>query len=171
MKIIFLDFDGVLNTDDFINKVLIEQHQNDCRDVAPHLLIIPNKIEILNEIIAKTNTNIVVSSTWRKLHDLNVLRNIFKRLNCIGEIIDVTPIIKADPNDLWPRWIRRGDEIDKWFKDHIKEIESFVIVDDIDDFYEDQRIRFVQTDCNEGLVEKHIEQIIEILNIKIFEDD
>jgi hypothetical protein len=167
MKIIFLDFDGVLNNDPFLDDVLRKENANHCLDIAAHKQIIPEKVELVNEIIAKTNAKIVISSTWRQLHDIDFLRNLLKDMGLIGEIIGTTPIKRVDTNCFWPNspFTSRGDEINEWMKG--KKIDSYVILDDINEFFGDQEIRFVETDAMIGLTKNNVELAIDILNINI----
>ena len=56
-KIIFLDIDGVLNSN-FWNG----QHQ---REISDGTLIDRDKIKLLAEIVKQTNANVVLHSGWR----------------------------------------------------------------------------------------------------------
>ena len=55
MKVIFLDVDGVLNSNDWLenNRVRKENSVN------------PEKVKLLAEIVQNTNAEVVLSSTWR----------------------------------------------------------------------------------------------------------
>ena len=56
MKLIFLDYDGVMNTPKYIRDN-IERYHRDPID-TPH-------VEILNEIVEETGALIVLSTSWR----------------------------------------------------------------------------------------------------------
>lgn len=85
-KIIFLDVDGVLTHEDYLNGV-----EEDLDET---------KIKILKQIIDQTNAEIVLSSTWRKCNKISikskrnpyqVLEELLKRQGL--EIYDKTPIL------------------------------------------------------------------------------
>jgi hypothetical protein len=55
----------------------------------------------------------------------------------------------------------RGHEIDLWLRKH-PEVERFVILDDCSDMAMHTN-RLVQTDCQEGLLDEHVELAIRVL--------
>jgi len=71
MKLIFLDFDGVLNSNKYFKSLK--------RKKIPHEKILnslsPEMVERLNKIIEATNAKIVISSTWRTMHTPEELKN------------------------------------------------------------------------------------------------
>ena len=118
MKILFLDIDGVVlpfnvhgkTRDDFDKKA----------------------VKVLNEIIEKTDCEIVISSDWRNHHDLNQLKNIFEYNGVIKKPIDTTPhSIKYDMESLD---VGRADEIQMWLDENKEkyDIETYCAVDDLD---------------------------------------
>ena len=112
MKVIFLDFDGVIVTDRSINTL---RHSGS----TPFDRI---AVVNLNTLIASTGAQVVISSSWRTDRSLNmkqVLNYAGVQCNMIGQ----TPVIGC-----------RGYEIGCWLDAHPKGIEQFVILDDaIDD--------------------------------------
>lgn len=160
MKILFLDFDGVITTYD----------SKWCIDTKKLLLV--------NDIVSQTDAKIVVTSSWKHGHiDVDSFKKsiynkktdkcsplcyntiseneaIFARF--IDQIYDIT-----DSNGSW-----RGDEIERWINAHEDEIESYVILDDDSDFHEDQLFNFVQTDTFEGLTEREVKLCVARLNGK-----
>lgn len=121
MKIIFLDIDGVLNTDRSIkNRV-----NNDQIDFEEEALI--NLMNVINQ----TDAYIVISSTWR-IHKADngflwseLIRNL-KSVNIEDRIIDITPVLDTNL-----RTQIRWQEIKKWLDDNKeKQISKFVIIDD-----------------------------------------
>ena len=135
MKIIFLDVDGVLNSsnDKFSTEL----------ETDSHLLL-------LKELVDKTNSKIVLTSSWRKIPKLRkVVDTKLKNLNI--EIIGET---KSLPGT-------RGSGIKEWLKD--KEVESFVILDDDSDMDELTSTNLVKTDYNIGLQKEDIEKALKIL--------
>lgn len=157
MKVIFLDIDGVLNSQDYadslyiqslgnssknpINKKLItKKNQNIYKDKYG-VLFDPRCINWLKLIIEKTKAKIVICSDWRK-SGLDVMKSLQKDRNLPGEVIDITPELETG----------RQDEILKWIEDSDVEINKYVIIDDIEEFSEDQP--FVHTDYKYGITKK-----------------
>lgn len=152
MKIIFLDFDGVIST-----------YEKGWRfDVE--------KIKLLKEIVDKTDAKIVVTSSWKRgfTEVDNFIKSFYnkprnkdlKKVTIFDwfakSIYDIT-----DNNGSW-----RGDEIQRWIDKHNEEIESYVILDDDSDFRDNQLFNFVQTDTYEGITSREAKLCIKILNNK-----
>jgi len=148
MKIIFLDIDGVLNN----NKTkIIWGIEREC-------------VTNLNHILLKTNANIVLISSWRNLIIEGHLKlSGFEYLlrshgvNCMDRLVGLTP-----PDDVF---FERWNQVEFFIKNTKLEIDSFVILDDCEDFpnYPDN---YIQTDALTGLTKKDAEQAIEILGLK-----
>lgn len=150
MKIIFLDFDGVISTYE-------ERWRFDMK-----------KLELLKEIVDKTDAKIVVSSSWKlgftEVDDFikcfyNKPRN--KDLKNVT-IFDWFANSIYDITDNKGPW--RGYEIQRWIDKHNEEIESYVILDDDSDFNDNQLFNFVQTDGYEGITSREVKLCIKILN-------
>lgn len=140
MKIIFLDVDGVLNSDNSKSRLPLSK----------------KLLKNLREIVKATNARIVVSSTWRRDEfAMKKLRRAleFKKM----KIYSMTTIHYFKHGQV------RGDEIDMWLKNH-DDIENYVILDDCYDFHEHQLQNFVQTDYKVGLSENDVKKAIDILN-------
>ena len=135
LKIIFLDFDGVVNA--FNEPESLRQLSKTC-------------VETLNTLIEKTDANIVITSTWRILHSMADLRQIL--INA-GFKFPYKVIGKT------PRGGRRGTEIEEWLKAFPKEIELFVILDDDSDM-EPFMDRLIRTNSDTGLTIDDVERAI-----------
>lgn len=169
MKIIFLDIDGVLNTERYI----IEQYnQRGKRPPIADYNFDPICLENLKELIKATNAYIVISSSWRIREDefvqwqLGKYNNdehwnaLIRNLNSIGlneRILDVTPRLSRE----------RGNEIRKWLQNNEQlNIESFVIIDDDRDMCEFTETNLVKCNWKDGLTEELKDEAIKILNGK-----
>ena len=164
MKIIFLDFDGVLN--------VIPQERDKYGSIF-HIEFIDN----LKYIIDKTDAKIVISSSWRS-DGMDVFQNMWKHRNYPGEIIGITPFSYFN-EDLEPDTnieIVRGHEIKWWLDNTNDNIENYVILDDDTDMLDEQLNNFVKTsdnidheDCIDigyGLTKQCAEKAIQILTKK-----
>ncbi len=150
MKIIFLDFDGVLNGTYYVNKV-----------GGYGIILDPEKMELLAYIVKSTNAKIVLSTSWREHweQDESLCTQMGKDINRIfGEyglkIHDKTPEISGD----------REFQIESWLDDN-PEVSSFVVLDDM--FLNSELVNdnFVRTSgFLGGLTEEDTKTAIEILN-------
>ena len=151
MKVIFLDVDGVLNSDEYFDKIKnlnIDGIQSEI-DVE--------KIKLLNIAINETKVKIVLTSSWRYTRNAQELR---KLLSEYGISTDSTPFIQNE----------RGLEIKQYLSEHL-DVEDFVIVDDeVFDSYDDELIKKLVKISNgnghnfgEGLLPKDIDEIIKRL--------
>ena len=152
MKIIFLDFDGVVST----------------YEKRWHLD--PAKLTLVNTIVWQTDARIVVTSSWkvgkRKVDDFkeelfgsflvdDKNNEAFKRF--VKNIYDITDSKGPD----------RGSEIQRWLDAHEEEVENYVILDDDSDMLEDQLFNFVQTDTYEGITEREVKLCKKVLTDKV----
>ena len=177
MLVIFLDIDGVLNSEEYARK-LEEKHralghtepaspkrETTCDCFKLYHQIDRDAVKRLNVIVRATGAKIVVSSSWRKVFDPPEVHRILSEHGLVAEIIDATVDGHKEPALLelygHPARLFRGYEIDYWLKAH-PEIERFVILDDGSDMAMHEN-RLVQTDCEDGLCDEHVELAIRVL--------
>jgi len=148
IKVLFLDFDGVITTLD------------------SHYSLDPKLIQRIKTITEKTNAKIVVSSSYKVgCENADEFR---KAMNHRPNRTDTSD------NMVW--WLLenvydvtdssgscRGDEIKRWLGKH-PETTSYVIIDDDADFLDEQLFYFVQTDFFEGITEREEKLCIKVLN-------
>lgn len=162
MKVIFLDVDGVLNSED---DLMIHRKKNGITGCIMHAEVEDRPLTLLKEIVEKTSAKIVVSSSWRIGYERNGRKSIFgrglyekleKRLKEYGmEIYDTTPSLGIGT--------QRGDEIREWLSKN--ETENFIILDDDSDMREYINTEhFIHTTYKHGLTEELKDKAIEILN-------
>lgn len=157
MKIIFLDIDGVINTD---RAIMIQRNHN-----SEEFVFDQKTMKHLKEIVTETNAYFVISSTWRVHYGTsNLLWNsLIRNLNQYGleeRIIGITPILDQDL-----RTSNRWKEIQNWLTENQnKEIESFVILDDEWDMGIYTLNEFVKCQGYLGISEEVKEKAIKILN-------
>lgn len=150
-SIIFLDFDGVLNTEQYQARLAVDGKPN--KD-AWGPLFDPCSVENLRKIIESTGAEIVISSSWRYIHRLGSLRMMWEVRELPGEILDILPCGAS--------YISRGEDIDCWLNQHGQT--DYVIIDDLNDFYQTQLDRFVEINPIVGITEADATRAIEILN-------
>lgn len=155
MRILFLDFDGVLNP---INPhVPIRRSPNWAKTKHPgYDWIHAKQANILAELFEKVHDLfIVVSSAWRSTFTLPELQKILEDENPIfaGKVIDTTQFL----------WGIRGDEIARWLESCDEEFTHYAIVDDINDMMPHQQHLFVQTNHRLGITKQDTDKLYEIL--------
>jgi hypothetical protein len=151
MKVLFLDFDGVLNSGAFIE---VRGYRPETLDAAA--------VARLNGVLARTRARVVVSSTWRLGYTLGELRDILVRHGFEGEVIGVTPHLgraAVFPLQRTPR----GMEIQAWLDAQPEPPEAIAIVDDDEDMAH-LDARLVRTDFETGLLDEHVERRVTLLD-------
>jgi len=154
MKIVFLDIDGVLNSEQLMTKMGSDLWGDGS-------VLDPIAIERLNHLTDVTGAKIVISSSWRIAYEWDELVSILKNSGIKAEVLDKTPRFPYDD---------RADEIWSWLNNAQESVETYVILDD--DRLEAKRdnsdpvldMHFVRTSWLDGLQDRHVEKAISILN-------
>jgi hypothetical protein len=128
-KIIFLDFDGVLNsigTKDRVDHPLFPGHR--VRGVDNF------RVKLVSDLALETGAKIVISSTWREMYTLEWLREFLysRGMDRRVEIIDFTP--KSYETIGWglqPRRGERGDDIQLWLEQNGNP-PCYLVLDDLE---------------------------------------
>ena len=148
MKVIFLDIDGCLNTEewrnsteDYFDKPICEEHMS-----------------FLKFLCDATEARIVLSSSWREHwnegeQQADPLGKYFNKIFAkYGlKIHSKTPELHGD----------RKAEIESWIDNYKNQVEEFVIIDDVDYGFDKH---FVKTSDQTGLDEEASEKAIEFLS-------
>ena len=150
MKVIFLDFDGVIT-------------------IPPKWYINANKIKYIKQIVDTTGAKIVVSSSWRRENVKETINDMIgKTKRCprnkmlywlVDNLYDITSWF----SDKKYNGTGRGGEIQTWLDKH-PEVDSYVIIDDEADMLDRQIFNFVQTDWSFGIQDREVKLCIDILN-------
>ena len=155
MKVIFLDFDGVITTE------------------ASEWRLDTDKMLLVKRICDETNAKIVISSSWRRL----TLGDTFNMLSEYEQSGKEVPFILRDyvvgiTNRMFAfkegnvhihYGLPRGCEISRYLTEH-KDISKYVILDDDTDMLLEQAPYFINTNWGLGISEQDVEKAIEILN-------
>lgn len=142
--ILFLDFDGVLNSTRFFRA-----QQTAGRPTRTTVERIDQAaVAQLNRIVATIDPIVVVSSTWREKHSLDALTDCLRSHGYIGRLYGATPLNGTS----------RGHEIQTWMTRKGIVPEEVVILDDNDDM--DHLLpRLVLTDTDTGLLPEHVNRV------------
>lgn len=154
-KVIFLDIDGVLNSEELAKEIGWGGHFTEDEE-ATHANIKwqQKSVDELRSIVETTGAQIVVSSTWRRYFSVGKFEEMFAVYGWKD-----APIIDKTPTG---NYANRGMEINKWLSDN--KVDSYVILDDFPDFLPEQNSHFVETNFEVGLTEDDADRAITILN-------
>lgn len=150
-KIIFLDFDGVLNTEHYQGLL---QYQGKPWQDEYGAFFDPKAVKQLKRIIDATDADIVVESSWKYL-GLDAMKELWEVRNLPGTIIDITPSLLGK---------NKGVEITSWLSKYAKQDIRYVIIDDEYVILDSQLPHFILTNPYEGITEEQANRAISMLN-------
>lgn len=152
MKVIFLDIDGVLNTEAYRKNPEVNYFDAPVSEVH---------IYLLEYLVKKTDAKIVLSSTWREYWEKGetqsdsfgvYINKLFEKYGLA--IFDKTPELRD-----------RDIEISEWLKLHKGRIENYVIIDDFDfEWSDENKKHLVKTNDKTGLDEETVTRAMGVLN-------
>jgi hypothetical protein len=174
MKLIFLDIDGVLNNQLWYKETKHIDKTKDTMEEHELRQFDPRCIEILNNIIEKTNAKVVISSSWRIGKSVEQLENLFEKVGFKGDIIDKTPSLQfqtfSKGYEDYNYSVPRGNEIKAWLEmnkgtlgEKISRLRYAILDDDSDMLYW-QRENYFRVDAYCGLTPNLGYRIINFLN-------
>lgn len=167
-KIIFLDFDGVLNTEHYQNLL---HYQGKAWQDEHGAFFDPEAVMQLKRIIDATRADIVIESSWKYL-GLEAMQEMWQARNMPGQVIDITP---SSPSDSWLLTANlndidsatrhcKGIEIASWLSDNATKDTQYVIIDDEYVILDSQLPHFILTNPYDGITEELADRAISILN-------
>lgn len=173
MRVLFLDVDGVLNSERF----LVEAY----REVRPGSSSFERQIdsaavEIVNGVVERTGCEVVLSSAWRYgknglAHERVVVEKILRSRGARFRLYDSTPTYldvyiarHGRPAGFGEHdaAINRGAEIGHWLADYAAAVGSYAIVDDYDDMGP-HLPRLVRTSPKIGITPADAERLVALL--------
>lgn len=165
-RALFLDIDGVLNSEDWI----ISEHKRREHELGIRKPIIdecdPDAVSVLNTLIEKSHAQIVLSSTWRITFGLKRTVDYLVRVGFKYKTAFVgrTPVACPVTRNGTTEWPRRGQEIAEYLHMH-PDITSYCILDDDSDMLDEQRKHFVRTNRRTGLVAADIQRCLSAFRV------
>ena len=151
-KIIFLDFDGVLNTEYYQGLLQFQGKQWQDQYGA---FFDPRAVRQLKRVIDTTGADIVVESSWKYL-GLEAMQELWRVRNLPGRVIDITPSLTDNAS--------KGEEIAAWLSEHAMSDARYVIIDDEYVVLDSQIPYLIWTNPYEGLTEEQANRAISILH-------
>jgi len=158
MIVVFLDFDGVLNSTAF-QLSLPEEQRGGVMGLDRAAIV------RLNRLVQETEAEVVISSTWRHGRTVQQLRTLLQEHGFVGTVRGRTPQwLEKSPGGLYSAE-ERGHEIQAWLnkaEDYGCFVDSFVILDDDSDMAH-LRDRLIKTEFATGLLDEHVDRAIAML--------
>lgn len=166
-KIIFLDFDGVLNTEKYQSELRLAG-KNGWDDFGQ--LFDPEAVENLKMVLDTVpDALLVINSSW-KLEGFDRMKELWKARHLPGKIHSCTPDYVPDLTNIdlenfdnIAMLAGKGNEVKQWIEANLMEGCQYVIFDDMPDFLPDQEEHLVCTDPRFGITVEDAMQAIVIL--------
>jgi len=149
LKIIFLDIDGVLNSDMYYRSV--------DRTIKDWSRFDPRVVDMIIELVEEFSAKLVISSTWR----FGALRQLNNELTKS----ELKKYLHKDWKTPQVHPSHRGTEIKMWLDEH-PETKNYLIIDDDSNMLEEQVRYFVRTDLKYGMQEEHLGKARKLLSTK-----
>lgn len=160
LRLIFLDIDGVLNSERNIRKLQMEQLPY--RDEYGPLFD-PEAVDNLRQIIDNTGAKIVITSSWRYLFGFVELKEIWEKRRLPGKLHGITSMVSFGT---------RGDEIQEYLQGAIGSCANdYVILDDECDFEGQLLEHYVKVNPQKGITDCNAMEAIDILSRNKREDE
>lgn len=154
MKVIFLDFDGVLRR---------EMERPGVNGATAYRFGDFDQAAVarLNAIASRTGASVVVTSSWKRSRDDANLADLLRAAGYTGPFCGSTPNLPGEserPGGM------RGHEIAAWIAEHAP-LDAFVMIDDgpHTSGLAWLTARFVQTASADGLQDEHVERAVALL--------
>jgi hypothetical protein len=159
-RFLFLDIDGVLAT-----PATYRRRRSVIPETLPEkeyeaLLLDPACVAFVQQFCDKSGARIVLSTSWRLIYPLKMMRGILRRSGLLAEVVGETPR-RQDGH--------RGREIEQYVVDHVIDPKDIIILDDELDL-SPLGHRHVLTSCFgrcPGFRRKHLRQALHVWGISI----
>ena len=159
MKVIFLDIDGVLNSEEFFKS-------------NPNQVIDKNSMGILKNIVNKTGAAIVMSSGWRLWFDDSMMPHDGYSQYLYDVLCEFDIKLLGKTPDFSTEEIRtrktfshvKAKEITAWLNEH-KIVDKYVVVDDLDLKNEEINSHLVRINGQVGITKDDARRIIDMINL------
>lgn len=166
MKIIFLDIDGVLNSQLFYTeKRQVDRHKE--KEFGSD--IDERCVDYLNVLIKNTRAKVVISSTWRA-SGLEYCKQHLEASGFKGEIVGLTPHLRHEGcvrgNEIY-HWINENSDM-LYGKPYGSDFKDYVIFDDDSDMLLWQQHNYIHVDGYCGLTPNNAYKAERILNSHIY---
>jgi hypothetical protein len=165
MKYIFLDFDGVLNSNEFLRSRFFLDETARMSDAELYLtqysyMLDPEAIKLVNDLVSRSGATVIASTSHRIRYSLEEMDAMLARRGATFQFSDKTPKLLPQKFSIL---VDRGDEIQAFLDQLPEPPEAFVILDDLNNMLH-LSDHLVLTSQISGLNASHIESALKILN-------
>ena len=168
MKVVFLDFDGVLNTENYQAK-LRQEGKPQWDDFGQ--IFDPEAVKNLKMILDTVpDAIIVINSSW-KLEGMDAVNAMWKARHLPRKIHSATPdyvpdltSIDLDDYDNIAMLAGKGNAVKLWLEQNAPKGCTYVILDDMSDFLPEQEEHLICTDPSVGITMENAMKAIRLLN-------
>lgn len=154
MKVVFLDVDGVMISEESFLLTMA---------LGGRVVIFSRKaMKALKELVRETGAVVVLTSSWRPMPGYGPTRSYQHFCSALQRngtpLYDCTPWLEDRDHD-------RSDEICAWLSEH--QVEGFVIIDDNDRFrnHPELKERWVPIDSAHGLTRAEVPRAVELMSL------
>lgn len=166
---IFLDFDGVVNTENYQMRLTRSNKQRKDK-YGP--VFDPDTVRRLGRIIKATGAKVCLISSWAYEGE-EKMKALWKERDMPGQIFAICcnmPCfeLEINPKNNEPsleRMVGKGRDILS-FLSHVQGEYSYVILDDIPDFFPEQESHYIQINPKTGITDDDANRAIRILSSK-----
>ncbi|MBL8683563.1 MAG: hypothetical protein JNK05_30615 [Myxococcales bacterium] len=154
----FLDIDGVLNSDRYFEEVPWPEGASWWSAAA----IDPRAVARVNAIVSETNARVVLSSSWRRRAPLDELCALLRSRGLEQPLLSATPSLYRTPDGVR---LTRGDEVLSWLaseRDAGVIVDAYVVLEDEEPLGEVEA-RCVRVDSRVGLTDADVARAIAAL--------
>ncbi len=148
LKIIFLDIDGVLNSEMYYRSV--------DRTIKDWSRFDPRVVDMIIELVKEFSPKLVISSTWR-FGAIKQLNNELSKSGLKQHLHKDWKTPQVHPS-------HRGTEIKMWLDKH-PEVFNYLILDDDINILDEQTFHLVQTNIDFGMQNGHLINARDILSV------
>lgn len=162
--VLFLDFDGVLNTGRYQNMLRLNNQK--VADEFGLCLFDPDAVANLQAILdAVPEVLLVITSSWKDAYGTEMVRRMWKERSLPGRIHSMTRMSMDFFPDLESGEMPpiKGPEVKQWLDEHSMQSAKYVILDDVKDFLPEQESHLVLVNDYVGLSAKDAEKAIKLL--------
>jgi len=161
-RVLFLDIDGVLNSHEYWDRLTADT-KNKMRIIpGGEGQIDPVAVSRLEVILKDTGCDVVISSTWRRLLEVETIVDLFikKGLSPFyrNRFIGATDTINVPMDDPNRTTKERGLQIQRWLDANLEYTKVAILDDDSDMAH--LMPYLIKTNILTGLLDEHVVQII-----------
>lgn len=160
MRVVFLDFDGVIATAStykvaYTVRVPTAWGESETHWPRPYELIDPRLVANVQKLCTEAEAAVVLSTSWRESHPLADLTLWLRNAGLTAEVLGTTPVFPGEP---------RGKEIVAWMESNGRTAPDVVILEDDEDVapLRGRQIRTAFGGPRQGFTDRHLRRALRL---------